>query len=218
MSATAPTPEAGDLTARARVRNAALALFAEHGVAQTSIRAIAAEAGVSSGLVQHHFGTKEALRSACDHYVLAQLLAVKEDLVVLGRLFDPASLAAAHPEILRLYRYLARSMVDGSPAAAEMFGQMVAATEAWLQAHHPGLVEDEHGYAVVLVAAETGLLALQQQVSDALGVDVLGAAGHLRLSRAKAEFYAKPLLDADAARRALRSIDTLLAHHEGGRP
>ena len=55
-----------DLTARARIRNAALRLFAQCGVERTSIRAIAREAGVSSGLVQHHFGTKGALRAACD--------------------------------------------------------------------------------------------------------------------------------------------------------
>ena len=189
------SPETGDLTARARIRNAALRLFAEHGVRRTSIRAIAREAGVSSGLVQHHFGTKEALRGACDDHVLAQLVEVKEQVVLEHRLGNPALLAEAHPQMLQWYRYLARSMIDGSPGATAMFDQMVAATEAWLKLHHPGQIADEHGYAVVLVGMETGLLVMHERLSVALGADVLDPEGHLRLARAKVEFYSKPLLD-----------------------
>ncbi|WP_308210971.1 helix-turn-helix domain-containing protein [Nonomuraea thailandensis] len=53
------------------MREAAMALFAEQGVKATTIRGVAEAAKVSPGLVQHHFGTKEALRLACDEYVLA---------------------------------------------------------------------------------------------------------------------------------------------------
>jgi AcrR family transcriptional regulator len=182
-------------------------------VRRTSIRAIAREAGVSSGLVQHHFGTKEALRGACDDHVLAQLVDVKEQLVLEHRLDNPAFLADAHPEMLQWYRYLARSMIDGSPAATAMFDQMVAATEAWLARHHPGQIDDEHGYAVVLVGMETGLLVMHEQLSVALGAGVLDPEGHLRLARAKVEFYSKPLLDPALASRARRSIDIVLANH-----
>lgn len=58
-----------DLTAAARIRNAALEGFALHGVAATSIRDVAKSAGVSPGLVQHHFKNKDALRKAVDEYV-----------------------------------------------------------------------------------------------------------------------------------------------------
>jgi AcrR family transcriptional regulator len=214
--------DAGDLTARARIRNAALHLFTERGVRRTTIRAIAREAGVSSGLVQHHFGTKDALRAACDELVLTRLVALKEELVVDGRLDSPAFLADQHPEIVRWYRYLTRSMIDGSPAAAAMFDQMVSATEAWLATHHPGRIADTRGCAVVLVGMETGLLAMHEQVSDALGADVLSPEGHLRLARAKVDFYATPLLDPALADQARDSIDALLtsdtssgARHEG---
>ena len=206
-------PETDDLTARARIRNAALLLFADQGVRRTSIRAIAREAGVSSGLVQHYFGTKEALRGVCDDHVLAQLVEVKEQLVLEHRLDNPAFLADAHPEMLQWHRYLARSMIDGSPAAAAMFDQMVAATEAWLARHHSGQIADEHGYAVVLVGMETGLLVMHEQLSVALGADVLDPEGHLRLARAKVEFYSKPLLDPALANRARRSIDMVLSNH-----
>src|SRR5699024_9797298 len=59
-----------DLTSRARIRDAALAQFAEHGTKGATIRGIAAAAGVSPGLVQHHFGSKDALRESCDKYVI----------------------------------------------------------------------------------------------------------------------------------------------------
>jgi AcrR family transcriptional regulator len=62
--------EDSDLTAPARIRNAALRLFAENGVDGTSIRDIAGAAGVSPGLVQHHFKTKDAVRDAVNGYVL----------------------------------------------------------------------------------------------------------------------------------------------------
>lgn len=62
--------ETKDLTTRARLRDAALNLFAKHGFAATSTRAVAAEAGVSPGLVTHHFGSKEGLRQAVEDEVL----------------------------------------------------------------------------------------------------------------------------------------------------
>ena len=58
---------ATDLTAKARIRNTALALYAAHGDA--ALRTVAAEAGVTLGLVQHHFKTKAGLRDAVDQLV-----------------------------------------------------------------------------------------------------------------------------------------------------
>jgi AcrR family transcriptional regulator len=65
-----PRATNADLTAKARIRNAALDLYAEHGEDGVSLRAIAAEAGVTLGLVQHHFKTKAGLREAVDQLVV----------------------------------------------------------------------------------------------------------------------------------------------------
>jgi AcrR family transcriptional regulator len=46
---------------RERILDAAEALFAEHGFANTSLRAITAKAGVNLAAVNYHFGSKEAL-------------------------------------------------------------------------------------------------------------------------------------------------------------
>uniref|UniRef100_UPI0013D78043 TetR/AcrR family transcriptional regulator n=1 Tax=Fodinicola feengrottensis TaxID=435914 RepID=UPI0013D78043 len=56
-----------DLTARARIRNAALRQFADKGVKGTTIRGVAEAAGVSPALVQHHFGSKEQLREYVEY-------------------------------------------------------------------------------------------------------------------------------------------------------
>lgn len=52
---------AGRPDTRAEILAAALSLFAERGYAGTSIRAVAAGAGVDPALVHHYFGTKEGL-------------------------------------------------------------------------------------------------------------------------------------------------------------
>ncbi|MBI3215972.1 MAG: TetR/AcrR family transcriptional regulator [Mycobacterium sp.] len=49
---------------RERILSSARELFARNGIANTSIRAVAAAAGVDSALVHHYFGTKEKLFAA----------------------------------------------------------------------------------------------------------------------------------------------------------
>ncbi len=69
-----------DLTARARIRNAAIECFAEDGF-DASFRTIAQRAGVSPGLISHHFGSKDALRAECDAEVLRKYTEVKTNAV-----------------------------------------------------------------------------------------------------------------------------------------
>jgi AcrR family transcriptional regulator len=51
--------------ARAQLLSAALALFAEHGFAKTSTRAIAQAAGVNLAAIRYYFGDKAGLYAAC---------------------------------------------------------------------------------------------------------------------------------------------------------
>ncbi len=78
MASPVGEPVFEDLTARARIRDAALRLFAERGIGGATIRDIAKAAGVSGGLVRHHFGSKEELRHACDSYALDHIMRIKE--------------------------------------------------------------------------------------------------------------------------------------------
>lgn len=59
-----------DLTAKARIRNAALELYAANGEDRTPMRAVAAAAGVTVGLVVHHYGSKDGLREAVEQIVV----------------------------------------------------------------------------------------------------------------------------------------------------
>lgn len=121
--------EEADLTSLARIRNAALELFAERGVGGTSIRDIAAAAGVSPGLVQHHFKTKEAVRDAVNQYVLRIATSSFRDL---GDATGMDWLETLNEQITAVIRehhlallYVARSMVEGHEDALAIFDRFV---------------------------------------------------------------------------------------------
>lgn len=63
-------PAPVQLSSTDRIRDAALRCFAAQGISATTIRAIAEAAGVTHGLVQHHFGNKAGLIDAVDDHVL----------------------------------------------------------------------------------------------------------------------------------------------------
>jgi len=118
-------------------------------------------------------------------------------------------MSAAHPTVLLTLRYLARSLVDGSPAAAAVFDEMVELGEAWLDQHHPGQIPDPRGYSAVLVAMQSGLFMMHSQLSRWLGADIFTPEGHLRLTTALIDFYSQPLLSpalAEQARAAVRDL------------
>src|SRR6478735_9012705 len=81
-----------DLTARARIREAAFRRFAAHGVAATSLRAIAEDAGTSAALVVHHFGSKDGLVRAVDDAAVAKFRTGLEDI---GTDTTPETVAAS---------------------------------------------------------------------------------------------------------------------------
>ncbi len=202
-------PANEDLTARARIRDAALKLFAERGIDATTVRDIAKEAGVSPGLLRHHFGSKDDLREACDGYALDRLIRFKERVVLDGELNNPAFMLANHPMVLQLMRYLTQSMIAGSAGAAALFDRMVQATEDWLTKHYPDLYRDPHAVAAVFVAMQTGQLVMHEHLSRALGADVHSVEGQPRMGRAVVDFFTYPLLSEELARQAHAAYDRL---------
>ncbi|MEV8516856.1 TetR family transcriptional regulator [Dactylosporangium sp. NPDC051484] len=204
-------PAFEDLTARARIRDAAIRLFAERGMDGTTVRDIAQQAGVSPGLLRHHFGSKEALREACDAYALERLVKVKEEFIVDGEVANAGFLPSAHPTMLLLYKYVTRSLLDGSTGTAALFDDMVAMAEQWVGKHAPGVTGDSRAYAAVLVGMQSGLLAMHEHVSRALGVDVFTTEGYLRMAGAMADLYSHPLLDPEFVAKARRAMPPLRA-------
>ncbi len=206
-------PAFEDLTARARIRDAAIRLIAERGTDATTVRDIAREAGVSSGLLRHHFGSKEALRQACDAYALDRVVKIKEELLLNGQVANPSFLPSAHPTIVLLYKYVTRALLDGSPAAAAMFDDMVKVTEKWVERLAPDITDDLRAYAAVLVGMQSGILAMHEHVSRALGVDMFAAEGNVRLTKVLADFYSRPLIDAEFAAKARAALAALHTPH-----
>jgi TetR/AcrR family transcriptional regulator, regulator of cefoperazone and chloramphenicol sensitivity len=115
-----------------------------------------------------------------------------------------------------LTRYLARSLVDGSPAAAGMFDEMVELTEQWVTRHYPGITADPKAYAAVLCAMQIGMLTLHDSLSRVLGADMLSPQGHLRVSKAAVDFYSHPLLTPELAAQVHAAYGRLQA--QGAQP
>jgi AcrR family transcriptional regulator len=168
-----------DLTARARVRDVALALFAEHGAAGTSLRGVAAAAGVSTGLVQHHFGSKAGLQRACDDHAIGTLIEQAERAMD-GVGHQPGLIGGMHPASELSTRYLARALVDGSPAAAALFDAGAALAERWLSSLWPerfppgsSRVRDA---AATMSSMHLGTLVMHEHLSRRMGANVLDRA------------------------------------------
>ncbi|WP_346104022.1 TetR/AcrR family transcriptional regulator [Nonomuraea maheshkhaliensis] len=198
-----------DLTTRARIRDAAMALFAEQGVKATTIRGIAEAAKVSPGLVQHHFGTKEALRQACDEYVLGYLREQVTAGVTDHNLDKPEFIENVHRTAPPLMKYLGRALVDGSPAAAAMFDGLVRVTEEHL-ADDDRSEADHRARATVLTAMKLGITVLHEHVSRALGTDLYAPQGAVRVGKAqldliRPEFVGRELFD--QARTGLEKVE-----------
>lgn len=132
-----------DLTGRARLREAALELFAERGFEATSTRAVAAAAGLSPALVTRHFGSKQGLRAAVDAYVLdriaEQLRAVDPAADLMASLGSASANVFGSDPVLR--GYLRHVLLEGSAASAELFGRLLSGARAEvdrLSAAHQG--------------------------------------------------------------------------------
>jgi AcrR family transcriptional regulator len=120
-----------DLTAAARIREAAIAQFGEHGFG-VGLRAIAEAAGVSAGLVIHHFGSKDGLRRACDDYVAEAIRSLKSEAM---QSHEPATWLAQLSEIesyAPLTAYLVRSLQSGADLAKTLCRTMIANAEEYL--------------------------------------------------------------------------------------
>ncbi|MDT5256156.1 MAG: hypothetical protein QOD10_1236 [Mycobacterium sp.] len=120
-----------DLTAAARIRDAAIEQFGERGFG-VGLRAIADAAGVSAALVIHHFGSKDGLRKACDDYIAEEIRSGKSEAM---QTTDPATWFAQMAEIesyAPLMAYLVRSMQTGGELAKALWQKMTDDAEAYL--------------------------------------------------------------------------------------
>jgi AcrR family transcriptional regulator len=120
-----------DLTARARIRDAAIRRFGADGFG-VPVRTVAAEAGVSPGLVIHHFGSKENLREVCDDHVLRVIREAETDAFTQRAPADWLHQLAALDEFAPLVGYLVQALLAGGELAATLMQRMTDDAEEYL--------------------------------------------------------------------------------------
>ncbi len=149
-----------DLTTKARIRDAAITLIGRVGFAATTVRAIAAEVGVSPALLLHHFGSKDGLRQVCDDFVLAGYAERVDEIAQDDSPATVMTMIDRSPELTSISAYIRRALADGGAFARRMFDTLVTDTETYLERSvATGRIrptEDEHGRALLMVITSLG--------------------------------------------------------------
>ena len=166
-----------DLLPQARIRLAALELLGEQGFDKTTIRAIAARAGVSPGLVIHHFGSKKQLRDAVDDGVFEVLKTDKATAIASAAMGRVDRYLDDFPDLWPTLTYIIRVLRDGGPAADRLFDRMVEVTSEMLElmgAQVPlRMGSDPKATITLMVAFSLGISIFGDSVARHLGGDTL---------------------------------------------
>ncbi|MBT8197152.1 MAG: TetR/AcrR family transcriptional regulator [Acidimicrobiia bacterium] len=215
-----------DRSTAARIRDAAITEFATSGVNGTTVRAIAAAADVSPGLVIHHFGSKDQLRVACDEYVAALIRDVKGEAMTSGAPFD---IVGAFRSIghIPAAKYLARTLIDGSPHVAELVDEIISDAVDYLgggvAAGTIKPTEFEQERAAILAIWGLGALVMHEHVERALGVDITAdfstnPEAITAYVRPVFELYSQGLLTDQAAHAMSEALDSVSTETETKTP
>jgi AcrR family transcriptional regulator len=190
--------QSSELGAFARIRNAALDLYASQGIRATSVRDVARAAGVSPGLVQHYFPTKAALRDCVNEHVTAVAAAAFVDLDNSSSPLESAeelgqritAFIRDHPTALT---YVARAVIDNDPAATVLFDTFVALAEGqWQRLDDDGLLHADADLAwssLHIVVLNMATLLMQEAVNRHLPAPILSADGLERWRQANTNLF-----------------------------
>jgi AcrR family transcriptional regulator len=173
------------LRAAAVIRETATRLFADRGAAAVTVREIASAAGVSPGLVMHHYGSKDALKDAVDRHAVAFFEEMISELARLGEEGGSASLAELFAARLEgepvMIDYVRRLLLDGGEAADALFAKLFEATAAGMRSlAAAGVVRparDERIRTAFLLANDLSLVLLRRQITQSTGTDPLTRQG-----------------------------------------
>ncbi|NYJ03982.1 TetR/AcrR family transcriptional regulator [Petropleomorpha daqingensis] len=120
-----------DLTGRARIRDAAIRRFGADGFG-ASVRTVAADAGVSAGLVIHHFGSKDGLRAACDEHVLRMIREAETEAFTQSSPGEWLAQLAVLDEFAPMVGYLVQTLLAGGDLAATLLERMTKDAEVYM--------------------------------------------------------------------------------------
>ena len=191
-----------DLTAKARLREVALELFAANGVAATSLRAVAKAAGVSPGLVVHHFGSKEGLCRAVDEAVVERIERALAQVPVVkgsgGELLEErgevvTALLRSQPT---LCDYLGRALSENTEASAAFFHRLFESASRDRALVKAGVMRgksDPFWRAVNQILLMVGPLMMRPLIERELGGPLLEEPNFRRWMRARTDLLRKGL-------------------------
>jgi AcrR family transcriptional regulator len=187
-------PPSADLTAQAKIRNVAIAHFARDGFQKANLRAIAAETGVSVGLIFHHFGSKEGLRTTCDEHVLHVLTTRARAAGRPAEMQDLLGVYLSNPEEYRIQvQYMARAIQEDAPAAGTFVDTMVEESEAILRTGAAdGTMRpssDPRALAVLSILVSMAMLTMAPPLARALGYERFGPEVLGRMALPTLELY-----------------------------
>ncbi len=196
-----------DLKAAAVIRQAAMRLFAERGAAAVTVREIAAEAGVSPGLVMHHYGSKDGLRDAVDRRAVAFFEEMISELARIGEEGGAASLAELFAARVErepvMLDYVRRLLLDEGEAAGVLFTKLFEATVAGMRSlAEAGIVrpaQDERIRTAFLLSSDLSLVLLRRQIARVTGTDPQTPDGLVHWTAAVMDIYTNGIFTAPAA-------------------
>ncbi|MEW1987597.1 TetR/AcrR family transcriptional regulator [Brevibacterium casei] len=164
------SPNSSPETAK-RILDAAIDEFSAHGFQKTTVRGIAAAAGVSPGLVIHHFGSKEGLRTACDDHVFEAITAKKAEnagyrVMAVQMMFDD-------PTMTTYVDYLLKSLLEPTEHGQRYFDHYVDLVESYIVEGFAGYEfrrsEDTRGQAAMLAVMALAPAMLSRRLEANLG-------------------------------------------------
>lgn len=170
MSSTIRAPHTAPETA-ARIREAAITEFAERGFSKATVRGIATAAGVSPGLVIHHFGSRDGLRVACDDHVFEAFTEIKRE----NAGSSPFIVAEMYrDERMRSYAtYLLQSLLDTSEQGQRFFDHYVKTIEQIIEDGFAGYTlrqaDDRRVQATAIAMLALAPLLLEPRIRHSLG-------------------------------------------------
>lgn len=164
-----------DRTASAKLRDACIEIVSQLGTRAATARAVADRAGVSLGLIRHHFGSMGELLHACDRHVAALVRARKEDAIAAGSAFDALGAVRATGSD-HIMGYLAMRLGDDADGINDLVDVMIADAEGYIiSSVEAGLMTpsaDEHARAAMLTIYALGSLALHKHLGRHFDLDI----------------------------------------------
>jgi len=156
------------------------------GFEASTLRDIASQAGVSLGLIRHHFGSKHQLREACTDLALNAVRSAEAQATRRGR--DMGTVTVG------LQRYIARTVLEDSPGGRALFDEMFAASTRL------NSVDDTPEGSVlplVLTVMTLGIPLLEAQLTRVLGTPALEGDGLKTVQRALVKLFTTTQMDLD---------------------